>query len=147
MLGAIHHWFCFTSTMERKHPSRQMTMQQSRTADEEQAWINQQKKKCIQTAENVKIRKELAEEEDRKRKLQDDTSVQPPQPTASTSSGSPRKKRKRKQPDPADLAWWWRQWWWTTRWWPARPRFRAWGRGGTMTMTKKMVETMTSCIC
>ena len=92
----------FNKHMERKHPSRQMTMQQSRTADEEQAWINQQKKKCIQQLKR-KIRKELAEEEDRKRKLQDDTSVQPPQPTASTSSGSPRKKRKRKQPDPADL--------------------------------------------
>ena len=42
-------------------------------------------------------------QEDRKRKLQDDTSVQPSQPTPSTSSGSPRKKRKRKQPDLADL--------------------------------------------
>ena len=92
----------FNKHMERKHPSRQMTMQQSRTADEEQAWVDQQKKKCIQQLRR-KFRRELAEEEDRKRKLQDDTSVQPSQPTPSTSSGSPRKKRKHKQPDPADL--------------------------------------------
>ena len=81
----------FNKHMERKHPSRQMTMQQSRTADEEQAWVEQQKKKCIQQLRR-KIRRDLAEEEDRKRKLQSDTSVQPSQPTPSTSSGSPRKK-------------------------------------------------------
>ena len=90
----------FNKHMERKHPTRQLTMQQSRTADEEQAWVEQQKQKCIQQLKR-QIRRDR--EEDRKRRLHGGTSVEPSEPTPSTSSGSPRKKRKRKQPDPADL--------------------------------------------
>ena len=41
----------FNKHMERKHPTRQLTIQQSRTADEEKAWVEQQKQKGHTTAE------------------------------------------------------------------------------------------------
>ena len=85
----------FNKHMERKHPTRQLTMQQSRTADEEQAWVDQQKQKCMQQLKRQICRDR---EEDRKRRLHGGTSVEPSEPTP-----SPRKKQKHKQPDPADL--------------------------------------------
>ena len=90
----------FNEHMERKHSTRQLTIQQSRTADEEQAWVEQQKQKAIQQLKR-QIRRER--EKDRKRRLQGGTLGEPSEPTPSTSSGSPRKKRKRKQHDLADL--------------------------------------------
>ena len=78
----------FNKHMERKHPTRQLTIQQSRTADEEQAWVEQQKQKCIQQLKRQICRDR---EEDRKRRLHGGTSVEPSEPTPSTSSGSPRK--------------------------------------------------------
>ena len=90
----------FNKHMECKHPTRQLTIQQSRTADEEQAWVEQQKQKCIQQLKR-QIRRDR--EEDRKRRLHGGTSVEPSEPTPSMSSGSPRKNWKRKQHDPADL--------------------------------------------
>ena len=93
----------FNKHMRNKHPTRQMTMQQSRTADEERAWEDQQRTKCIQ---QLKRQMRREREEDRKRRLHGDTPAEPSEPTPSTSgatSGSPRKKRKCKKPDPADL--------------------------------------------
>ena len=87
----------FNKHMERKHPTRQLTIQQSRTAEEERAWEERQKKKAIKQLKREILRDR---EEDRKRRLHGET---PSEPTPSTSSGSPRKKRKCKQPDPADL--------------------------------------------
>ena len=37
----------FNKHMERKHPTRHLTIQESRTAEEERAWEEQQKKKAI----------------------------------------------------------------------------------------------------
>ena len=90
----------FNKHMECKHPTRQLTIQQSRTADEEKAWVEQQKQKAIQQLK-CQIRRDR--EEDRKRRLHGDTPAEPSEPTTSTSSESPRKKQRRKQPDPADL--------------------------------------------
>ena len=90
----------FNKHMERKHPTRQLTIQQSRTAEEERAWEEQQKQKAIRQLKRQILRDR---EEDRKRRLHGDTPAEPAEPTPSMSSGSPRKKRRRKQHDPADL--------------------------------------------
>ena len=83
--------------MERKHPTRQLTIQQTRTAEEERAWEERQQ---IKAMKQLKRERHREREEDRKCRLYGET---PSDPVPGTSSGSPRKKCKRKQPDPADL--------------------------------------------
>ena len=86
----------FNKHMERKHPTRQLTIQQTRSAEEEREWEERQQIKAMK-----QLKRELCreQEEDRKHRLYG----KPSDPVPGTSSGSPRKKRKRKQPDLADL--------------------------------------------
>ena len=88
----------FNKHMERKHPTRQLTIQQSRSAEEERAWEEQQQ---IKAMKRLKRELQREREEDRKRRLYGETSSGP---VPSTSSDSPKKKRRRsKKPNPADL--------------------------------------------
>ena len=91
----------FDRHMVRKHPARQLTVQQTRTKEEERAWVEQQQIKAVR---RMKREQQRDREEDRKRRLHGETSKSTSGPAPSTSSGSPRKKRRRsKKPDPADL--------------------------------------------
>ena len=91
----------FDRHMVRKHPARQLTVQQTRTKEEERAWEEQQQIKAMR---RLKREQQRDREEDRKRRLHGETSKSTPGPIPSTGSSSPRKKRRRsKKPDLADL--------------------------------------------
>ena len=81
----------FNKHMEKKHPTKQMTIQQTRSAEEEREWEDQQRVKAMK---QLKQECHREQEEDRKRRLYGETS----DPVPGTSSESPKKKRRKSKP-------------------------------------------------
>ena len=81
----------FNKHMEKKHPTKQMTIQQTRSAEEEREWEDRQRVKAMK---QLKREHHREQEEDRKRRLYGETS----DPVPGTSSESPKKKCRRSKP-------------------------------------------------